>query len=254
MNGTDEQGRGQDIQGSLRYRGIRAITLDLDDTLWPVEPVLAYANGQLVEWLRPRAPGTAAVVAANPSVLHMKGRYPEHAHDMSWLRTQLLRETLTAQQEDPALAEPAFAVFLDARQQVTPWPDVEPVLAQWASRYRIAAITNGNADIHRTPLGRYFHASISAPAFGAAKPDPRIFREAARVLGVEPAACLHIGDDLALDVQGAREAGLSALWLVRPELGRASVAKITSGSGLVHNYLHDLWCIDKILQPLSVVE
>ena len=89
MNGTDEQGRGQDIQGSLRYRGIRAITLDLDDTLWPVEPVLAYANGQLVEWLRPRAPGTAAVVAANPSVLHMKGRYPEHAHDMSWLRTAL---------------------------------------------------------------------------------------------------------------------------------------------------------------------
>ena len=108
MNGTDEQGRGQDIQGSLRYRGIRAITLDLDDTLWPVEPVLAYANGQLVEWLRPRAPGTAAVVAANPSVLHMKGHYPEHAHDMSWLRTQLLRETLTAQREDPALAEPAF--------------------------------------------------------------------------------------------------------------------------------------------------
>ena len=211
MNGTDEQGRGQDIQGSLRYRGIRAITLDLDDTLWPVEPVLASANGQLVEWLRPRAPGTAAVVAANPSVLHMKGRYPEHAHDMSWLRTQLLRETLTAQQEDPALAEPAFAIFLDARQQVT-------------------------------------------PAFGAAKPDPRIFREAARVLGVEPAACLHIGDDLALDVQGAREAGLSALWLVRPELGRASVAKTTNGPGLVHNYLHDLWCIDKILQPLSVVK
>lgn len=248
MNGTDEQGRGQDIQGSLRYRGIRAITLDLDDTLWPVEPVLAYANGQLVEWLRPRAPGTAAVVAANPSVLHMKGRYPEHAHDMSWLRTQLLRETLTAQQEDPALAEPAFAIFLDARQQVTPWPDVEPVLAQWASRYRIAAITNGNADIHRTPLGRYFSASISAPTFGAAKPDPRIFHAACDALGVEPEATLHIGDDLELDVLAARRAGLHAAWLLRPELDRPSVVNNTEGRGALQPYFFSLLSVDNVVQ------
>ncbi len=61
--------------------------------------------------------------------------------------------------EDPALADPALADFLEARQRVTPWPEVEGILASWASRYRIAAITNGNADIHRTPLGPYFSAS-----------------------------------------------------------------------------------------------
>lgn len=236
------------MQEPGQHHEIQAITLDLDDTLWPVEPVLAHANRQLVDWLRPRAPGTAASVAANPSVLHMKGRFPGHAHDMSWLRVQLLRETLTAQNEDVSLAEPAFEVFLEARQQVTLWPDAEPVLALWARRYRIAAITNGNADVFRTPLAPYFHASISAPAFGAAKPDPRVFLAAADALGVPPSACLHIGDDLALDYQGARAAGLRAVWLVRPELGRGSVAKTTNGEGL-HQGLHpDLWRINNVLQ------
>ena len=92
---------------------------------------------------------------------------------------------------------------------MTPWPEVEGILAAWASRYRIAAITNGNADVHRTPLGPYFSASISAPAFGAAKPDPRIFHAACDALGVEPGATLHIGDDLELDVLAARRAGLT---------------------------------------------
>ena len=119
---------------------------------------------------------------------------------MSWLRRRLLHDLLTEHHEDPALADPAFAVFLEARQRVTPWPEVEGILASWARRYRIAAITNGNADVHRTPLGRYFSASISAPAFGAAKPDPRIFHAACDALGVEPGATLHIGDDLELDV------------------------------------------------------
>ena len=183
-------------QGGGPFQGIRAITLDLDDTLWPVLPVLAQAERELVEWLAPRAPLTAQTLAAGRSVLALKSQYPEHAHDMSWLRRRLLHDLLTGHHEDPALADPAFAVFLEARQRVTPWPEVEGILAAWASRYRIAAITNGNADVHRTPLGRYFSASISAPAFGAAKPDPRIFHAACDALCVEPGATLHIGDDL----------------------------------------------------------
>ena len=216
-------------QGGGLFQGIQAITLDLDDTLWPVLPVLAQAERELVEWLAPRAPLTAQTLAAGRSVLALKSHYPEHAHDMSWLRRRLLHDLLTELHEDPALADPAFAVFLEARQRVTPWPEVEGILASWARRYRIAAITNGNADIHRTPLGRYFSASCDA-------------------LGVEPGATLHIGDDLELDVLAARRAGLHAAWLLRPELGRPSVVNNTERRGALQPYFFSLLSIDNVVQ------
>ena len=39
---------------------LRAITLDLDDTLWPVGPTLVAAEHVLSDWLREHAPATAA--------------------------------------------------------------------------------------------------------------------------------------------------------------------------------------------------
>ena len=100
-------------QGGGPFQGIRAITLDLDDTLWPVLPVLAQAERELVEWLAPRAPLTAQALAEGRSVLALKSQYPEHAHDMSWLRRRLLHDLLTERHEDPALADPAFAGVQD---------------------------------------------------------------------------------------------------------------------------------------------
>ena len=51
--------------------------------------------------------------------------------------------------------------------------------------------------------------------FGAAKPEPAIFHEACRRLGVAPEHVLHVGDDPLLDVHGARGAGLPSAWLNR---------------------------------------
>jgi len=53
-------------------------------------------------------------------------------------------------------------------------------------------------------------AVISAEV-GMEKPDPRIFHHACERLGVEPAAALHVGDDVEDDVAGARAAGCAAL-------------------------------------------
>lgn len=197
---------------------VRAITLDLDDTLWPVQPVLAAASQRMVEWLRPRAPRSAAVFAAGYDLQALKRQYPEHSHDMSWLRTQKLRDVLSAQHEDLALAEPAFDVFFEARQCVHPWDDVIEILETWSRRYRIAAISNGNADVFRSSVGRYFDVAYGASTFGSAKPDPRIFHAACAELGIPPGQVLHVGDDLELDVLAARRAGLQSAWLCRPGL------------------------------------
>jgi FMN hydrolase / 5-amino-6-(5-phospho-D-ribitylamino)uracil phosphatase len=40
---------------------IKAITLDLDDTLWPIWPVIERAEAALSDWLTSRAPRAATV-------------------------------------------------------------------------------------------------------------------------------------------------------------------------------------------------
>ena len=79
------------------------------------------------------------------------------------------------------------------------------------------AISNGNADIHLTGVGRWFRAAFSARSFGSGKPEAPIFRAAAAAVGLLPRDLLHVGDDAELDVMGAQRAGMQAAWLVRDE-------------------------------------
>lgn len=205
----------------------RAITLDLDDTLWPVRPVLIAAEQALSDWLAEQAPRTHGWLtpeARKRLRLALLAEHPGRAHDVSFLRRESLRRALTAAGDDPALAEPAFEVFLDARQRVRLYDDVLPVLRAWADRVPLVALSNGNADIRRIGLDGLFHARVSAHGLGAAKPDPRIFEHACRQVGTEPAETLHVGDDLHLDVRGARAAGLRAAWVLRPDIAATHAA------------------------------
>jgi FMN phosphatase YigB (HAD superfamily) len=79
-------------------------------------------------------------------------------------------------------------------------------------------VTNGNADIDRIGIGHYFDASAAAHEVGFGKPDPRIFEHACSRVGVQASRVLHVGDDLELDILGARGAGMHAAWLRRPDL------------------------------------
>ena len=56
---------------------------------------------------------------------------------------------------------------------------------------------------------------VASAEVGLEKPDRRIFELAARRMGLAPEAMLHVGDHPIEDVDGAREAGLSALLLTR---------------------------------------
>ena len=113
------------------------------------------------------------------------------------------------------LAEPAFEVFFDARQQVILFDDALPALQALSARYPVVALSNGNADVHRIGIGQHFHAAISAAQIGVGKPDRRIFTAAAQAAGVPENAVLHIGDDAHLDGAGALAAGMQLAWINR---------------------------------------
>ena len=201
-----------------RGHAIKALTLDLDDTLWPVWPAIKRAEIELHAWLAQHAAATARRfdVAALRALREAIGvEHPQWCHDFTRLRRESLRRALTLAGDNAALAEPAFEVFFAARNRVELFDDALPALQALALRWPIVALTNGNADLHSIGLSHYFTATVSARDVGVGKPDARIFHEACRRLGALPHEVLHVGDDWALDVVGAHGAGLRSAWVRR---------------------------------------
>lgn len=200
---------------------VRAISLDLDDTLWPTRPTIERAEKSLSGWLAAHAPGASAVLADPQVRKELRAQalvsHPDWAHDLGALRREAIRLALHRGNEDTALATPAFEVFLAERMRVDLFDDARPALDWLAQHFPIVALSNGNADVDRVGLGRYFAGAVSAASFGVGKPDPRIFHAAAACAKVAPGAVLHVGDDAALDVLGALGAGLQAVWVNRAD-------------------------------------
>ncbi|MDB5894398.1 MAG: family hydrolase [Rhodoferax sp.] len=200
---------------------IRAISLDLDDTLWPIWPTIARAERVLLEWLKEKAPTTAALFSSPEALRDIRNQIhsvrPDLHSDLSALRRESIRVALHRAGEDSLLADEAFDVFFAERQRVDLFDDVLPALEVLAAHYPLVALTNGNADVERVGLGRYFSAAISARSFGVAKPDARIFVAAAGAAEVQPEQVLHVGDDALLDVLGALNADMQAVWVNRSD-------------------------------------
>lgn len=202
---------------------VRAITLDLDDTLWPMRPAIARAEEALQAWLAEHAPSTAALLSESATRhairAEIERRHADRLHDLTFLRREAIRAALLLAGDDPALAEPAFEVFYAKRQCVTLYEDARPALELLAARYPVIALSNGNADLRRIGLEACFYAQLGAREAGVAKPDARIFHAAAALAGVPAHAVLHVGDDPHRDALGALRAGMQAGWLDRAALG-----------------------------------
>ena len=198
---------------------IKAITLDLDDTLWPVWPTIKRAEQALSDWLALNAPQTARLMAQPTARLeireHVNRLHPELKHNLSALRLKSIALALNRSGDDPKLADVAFDIFYSERNRVELYGDALDALDVLSRRFPLVAVSNGNADVHRIGIGAYFTASISAQQFGVGKPDPRIFHAASLAAGVQPHEVLHVGDDAALDVLAAQACGMQAVWVNR---------------------------------------
>ena len=198
---------------------IRAVTLDLDDTLWPIWPTIHRAEEALLLWLKEHAPQTAQLFSS-PQALrtireHVGQERPEWKHDLSALRRESIRLALLQAGDDENLAIPAFEIFFAERQRVQLFDDALPALEFLAARWPVVAITNGNADVHAVGIGQFFQDSFNVMRTGFAKPDARIFECAAQALDVPLHSILHVGDDARLDAVAAQAIGMQTVWLNR---------------------------------------
>ncbi len=196
----------------------KAVLFDLDDTLWPIAPVIAQAELTLYAWLQQHAPRVAAghsVDSLRQARLELLARQPELHLDLGELRRAGLHAAFEQAGEDAAKVALAMEHFFAARNAVAPYEDVLPGLERLGRQVLVGSISNGNADLAAIGLSHHFKVSVAAHQFGRAKPDPAIFLAACEALGVAPADAVYVGDDVLLDVRGAQQAGLRAVWLNR---------------------------------------
>ena len=199
---------------------IRAITLDLDDTLWPIEPVMLRAEETLDAWLKTNCP-RAAETYPIPLMRELRDRIarenPHLSHDFTEQRRLSLQAALHPHGYDDTHVDSAFTAFYDARNQIECYPDSLAALERLAEKYPLVSITNGNADLERIGMAHFFRHTLTARGVGVAKPNGRIFTLACTKLNLHPREVLHVGDDPALDVIGAHQAGLQTAWINRTD-------------------------------------
>ena len=197
---------------------IRAITFDLDDTLWPFAPIGERIESALHAWFAEHSPRTAQrFPIEDMRALRQRvfAEFPQHAHDLGLLRRLTIERALRESGDDPALASAAYAIFFQERNRVDFYPDAHEGLQRIAAHLPIAALTNGNADLAAIGIASLFRFQLGAREYGAAKPDAGLFHEACRRLGCAPGEVLHVGDHPHMDVAGAANAGLRSCWIDR---------------------------------------
>lgn len=104
-----------------------------------------------------------------------------------------------------------------------PWfiyPDVIPALEAWRRvDIQLGILSNFDSRLYLVlkalNLDEFFSSITISTEAGMAKPDPNIFTLALAKHECQPAEAWHIGDSWREDYQGAKSAGLKAIWLER---------------------------------------
>ena len=210
---------------------VRLITFDLDDTLWDVKPALVAADAAQWQYLTARFPDVALRELAEQQAAALRAEIlaeqPTLAHQISQFREvfiyRLLLRSGQATTDAAEAASEAFAAFYAQRHKVTLFEDAATALSILSQDYLLGALTNGNADVRKTPIASYFSYAWRAEEFGISKPDTLLFHRVFEQAGVSANEVIHVGDCHDNDVAGAVAAGAQAVWF-SPDGGTSDIA------------------------------
>jgi len=197
----------------------KAISFDLDDTLYDNHPIIKKAETDFLVYLQQTYPELSELDERQWGLYkkHLAREFPHLVEDVSLWRLEILKRIMTifgiAEYKALEYAPIAFAEFLRLRSNFTVPAESLLLLKNLAKQYPIIAITNGNVDEEQIGLHDKFEFIIKAGSGFNAKPQADLFIEAASRLNIEVSDILHIGDHLISDVYGAQNSGAQAVWL-----------------------------------------
>ncbi|WP_342576726.1 HAD family hydrolase [Paenibacillus sp. FSL M8-0142] len=103
-------------------------------------------------------------------------------------------------------------------KHAVPFPNTHEVLERLKNHgFKLGIITNGVGDfqssnIEALGIQKYFEVILISEIEGIRKPDPAIFLRAAERMGVQPQACVYVGDHPANDIAASKNAGMKGIW------------------------------------------
>ena len=192
--------------------GLRAIVLDLDDTLFPE-----------------RAYVLSGFAAVDAEVRRVFGRCG--FGDAAWAlfesgrRGRLFDETLACLglDADAATIEALVTVYRGHRPTIALFPDAERFIRRLEGRVRAAIVSDGplasqTQKVAGLGLERWFQPIVLTDRWGRAfwKPHERAFREVEAATGCGGAECVYVGDNPNKDFAAPRRLGWRTLRVRRP--------------------------------------
>lgn len=198
---------------------IRAITFDLDDTLYDNHPVIDKTEEEVLRFVREYDPQFNHFSNDDLYAFRrlVEEQEPEIFHDISrwrWLSAKMMLCHYGYSRENAEKgADDIMAHFTYWRNQIDVPESTHNTLIQLAKKVPLVAITNGNAQPEVCGLGGYFQFVLKAGPDGRSKPFCDMYRLAAQRLEIEPQFILHVGDNLLTDVEGAINSGMQACWI-----------------------------------------
>jgi putative hydrolase of the HAD superfamily len=198
------------------------IFFDLDRTLWDFETNTEFVFAKLFEKYSLRAYFI--------DIEHFKTIYNKH-NDQLWglyregkIKKEILRglRFLNTLQEvgcdEKEIAEAMGNDYVSMGPEMTGlFPGTIEILEYLAERYKLYIITNGFKEVQyskveRCGLSTFFSRIITSEDIGIQKPRPEIFAYALSSANAKKEESIMIGDDLEVDVMGAKKFGIDQVW------------------------------------------
>jgi len=197
---------------------IKALSFDLDDTLWECAPAMKKAETAFLEYLKQHYPKQMQCYTfeqyTQEKIAFMRANTPLKG-DVTRMRIAFVKDLLQGVDDLEHQALECFKFFYQKRSEVILYPDTLKTLETLTELYPLAALTNGNADLKQIGIAHLFKKVICASLEKPAKPDPYMFDQTCAAFNIQSHELLHIGDNPETDIQGAKLAGVKTLWINR---------------------------------------
>lgn len=214
---------------------VEGVLLDIDDTLVDTRAAFFAAIGAASRVsLRHLPPGDYDDVARR-WIADVGGHFRTFTRGETTIEEQRRRrvDDLQVTFGGPRLDDDEFAAWFETYDAAfrASWrlhDDALPLLDRLAEAgLPVGALSNSSRELSVDKLDRLGLSGrlpllVSPDDLGFGKPDPRVFALACERLGTPPSRTAYVGDELDVDAEGARAAGLVGVWLDRRGEGPAT--------------------------------
>lgn len=234
------------MQFYRRLSTIKAISFDLDDTLYNNRPIMQSVEQQMAHYFTEKFAIWLPELLVEPKQVFNRRFWapyrqqaikaqPDISHDVVRLRFESYRLGLIVHglAEDEARTEAQVAVdyFINLRSDFTVPKASHELLARLSKAFPLVSISNGNVDTSALGIDHYFqhiyHAGyqIGGRHDGSEhllrqKPEADMFSLVCQQLDILPEQLLHVGDCGFADIHGALNAGCQTAWLPQYGVGK----------------------------------